>query len=94
MACTGARDTMIRHNIMVMFEVIKVPEQHKERLKMQYDNGFTLYSKAHCGAGLPVNSVTPAEQAYAKYLKFQNYVLKCSAIIKTTPKGHDYNCGQ
>jgi peptidoglycan hydrolase-like protein with peptidoglycan-binding domain len=94
MACTGVRDTMIRHNIMVMFDVAKIRERDIERLKETYDNGFTQYSKLPCGVGLPVNSVPPAEQVYAKYLKFQNYVLKCSAIIKTTPKGHDYNCGQ
>ncbi|MEH6358135.1 MAG: hypothetical protein V7745_04045 [Pseudomonadales bacterium] len=93
MACTGVRDTMIRHNIMLMFEVAKIRERDIERLKETYDNNFTLYSKSPCGVGLPVNSVPPAEQVYSKYLKFQNYVLKCSAIIKSTPKGHDYNCG-
>jgi hypothetical protein len=93
MACTGARDTMIRHNIMIMMEVANIRERDLERYKEAYDNGFTLYSKYPCGVGLPVTSVPPAEQAYTKYLKFQNYVLKCSAIIKSTPKGHDYNCG-
>jgi len=94
MACTGARDTMIRHNIMVMMEVANIRERDRERLKETYDNGFTSYSKYPCGVGLPVTSVPPEEQAYAKYLKFQNYVLKCSATIKTTPKGHDFNCGR
>ncbi|MBT8437282.1 MAG: hypothetical protein KJP11_07920 [Gammaproteobacteria bacterium] len=92
MACTGARDTMIRHNIMVMFEVAKIQEHHKERLKKQYDNLFTSYSKAHCGVGLPVTSVTPAEQAYANYLRFQNFVLKCSVTIRITPEDQFMNC--
>ncbi len=93
LACTGARDTMIRYNVSVMIEVAKMPAHFKESLKENYSSLFTLYSKQPCGSTVGDSSKT-AEQAYAKYLKYQNYVLRCSAIIKTTPKGQDYNCSQ